>query len=284
MWKAILGGIGLGVLAVVFVVVLVIVAAIGGVAWFFLDPAPLLYYDARPAYVDDPGLEATGYKTLNSTDFTLGYAPITGGKEVQMRTWTTVYVSGVEGPERDAVSGNTSGNASVDIANASVVTVFSMSSLGLGPVHLNPLVYATDPGLLNESGILLDQAETYLPSNVTNVTDVSIRSERRITMLGQETGMTTLDGTLELSNETTIDVRLYVARVVHEGELVIAFGIAPQNRDVADHNFGTLVYNLRQAEWGERGPEGEFDIPELDPDFSEFNESTGAPAIPRAGR
>jgi hypothetical protein len=281
-WKVVLGGLGLGALGVVLVVVLVIAAAIGGIWWFVTDDAPLMYYDARPAVVDENALASAGYTAVNDTAFNATYQPVPFvGRDVRVRTWVTVYASGIalpNGTVAPAASGTVSGNAtarnatgipdsgttantSVDLANVSLVTVFSMSALKLGPVAFNPVVYATDPGLLDTSGVLIDRAETYLPRNVTDVSDVDVRSNRDVTMLGKETEMTTLSGELQFADGSgstdaatpagpeSIAVRFYVARVVHEGELVVVFGVAPPNGD-SEAAFATLVEGVRMGEWG----------------------------------
>jgi hypothetical protein len=255
-WKLLAGGVGLGALLVVFLVVAVVIAAIGGIWWFVSDDSPLVYYDARPATVDEAGLAQTDYLAVNDTAFNLSYSPVPFvGRDVRVRSWVTVYAKGVT-PE--SVSGRGASAADVDAsvgsiagANTSLVTVFSMSALELGPVAFNPVVYASDPGLLNESGVLVERAENWLPSNVTDVTNVDLRSSRPVRMLGQETQLTTFTGELVLSNDSRVDVRLYLARVVHEGELVIVFGIAPQSEDDRDE-FATLVENVRMGEWGTR--------------------------------
>jgi len=284
-WKVVLGGLGLGIVGVVLVVVAVIVAAIGGIWWFVTDDAPLMSYDARPAVVDETTLAETEYRAINDTAFNVSYQPVPFvGRDVRVRTWVTVYASGVTlpngsvapadtgaelgaGPGSDAAAtrnatalpANATAGGSVDIANVSLVTVFSMSALQLGPVAFNPVVYATDPGLLDTSGVLLARAETYLPRNVTDVSNVDVRSNRDVTMLGTETEMTTLSGELNFADGESADastpagpesiaVRFYVARVVHEGELVVVFGVAPVNQD-SEASFARLVEGVRMGEW-----------------------------------
>jgi hypothetical protein len=79
-------------------------------------------------------------------------------------------------------------------------------------------------------------------------------------MLGKETEMTTLSGELQFADgggssdaatatPDSIAVRFYVARVVHEGELVVVFGVAPlnQNNEAA---VAALVEGVRMGEWG----------------------------------
>ena len=279
-WKVVLGGLGLGVVAVVLLVVLVIAAAIGGVWWFVTDDAPLMYYDARPAVVGEDELATAGYTAVNDTAFNATYQPVPFvGRDVRVRTWVTVYASGIALPNgtvapaaagpgsgdatarNEAVQASATANASVDLANVSLVTVFSMSALKVGPVAFNPVVYATDPGLLDSSGVLIDRAETYLPRNVTDVSNVDVGSNREVTMLGKETEMTTLSGELQFADgsESTdaatpagpdsVAVRFYVARVVHEGELVVVFGVAPLNQD-NEAAFAGLVEGVRMGEWG----------------------------------
>lgn len=225
--------------------------------------APLLYYDARPAYVTDEGLAETDYRAVNTTDGNASFEPVPL-VEIQARTWVSLYATGIGGSlpadsgddppgDGDGPPGNDTPTA--DVGNASVVAVVSMSALKLGPISANPLVYASDPRVLGASGLLIKEVETYLPENVTEVTDLSIRNERSMTMLDQETTLTTFNGTLVLSDESTVDVRLYLTRVVKDGELVVVFGIAPASADGAEEQFVTVAENVRLVEWGEGPPE-----------------------------
>lgn len=233
---------GTGARPTLSVVVAVLLFTSGFGAFFH---SPLLYYDARPAYVAEEGLSATDYRAVNTTDVNHSFKPFPL-VEIQARTWVSLYASGgvAEGE-----------NESIDLANSSVAGVFSMSAMQLGPISANPLVYASDPRVLDASGILIAEVQKYLPRNVTEVTDLSVESEQSVTMLDRETTMTTLNGTLVLSNESTIDVRLYLARVVRDGELVVAFGIAPASKVDARESFVTLAENVRLVEWGEGPPE-----------------------------
>jgi hypothetical protein len=129
-----------------------------------------------------------------------------------------------------------------------------MSSLELGPVAFNPLVYASDPGVLDQSGFFIDQGESYLPANVTNVTDLSVQSDRPVTMLGKDTQMTRLSGSLTVSPDAEpVNVTVYVARVTHGGNLVMMVGIAPVSGDVSDE-FVTLAGSVRHWEADEGRP------------------------------
>jgi hypothetical protein len=272
-WKVVVGGLGLGVGGVVLVVLVLVVAAVGGIWWFVTDDSPLLYYDARPAVVDDVALAETGYVAVNDTAFNLSYAVIPFvGRDVRVRSWVSVYASGVDlsnastggGGDTDFDADASRGGGSdpmapppappmVGVGNVSFVTVFSLSALQAGPVALNPVVYATDPGLLDESGVLLDRAETYLPRDVTDVTNVDVESSRNVRLLGRETEMTTFTGALALEGAAgepvAVDVQFYLARTVRNGELVVVLGVTPR-RGGDEAAFATLVEHVRMGEWG----------------------------------
>ncbi|MFC6976852.1 DUF6517 family protein [Halomicroarcula sp. GCM10025709] len=243
-------------IAVVVGFVLVVAAVIGG-AWLFVtDDSPLLFYDARPATVEEPARSEAGYTPVNTTSFNVSYRPVPGiARNVSLRVWASTYVSGVSAAtDQPPAATSASGDTTVDVANASVVTVFSMSSLELGPVAFNPLVYASDPGVLNQSGFLVDQGEAYLPSNVTNVTDLTVRSDRPVRMLGQDTQLTRLGGSVAVSpTSDPVNVTVYVARVTHEGNVVIVVGVAPISGDTGEE-FATLVEGVRHWERGAGTP------------------------------
>lgn len=283
-WKHVAAALGLGAGTAVVLALVLVVAAVAGVWLFVTDDAPLMYYDARPAAVGEEALAESGYAAVNDTAFNVSYSPIPlVGRDVRVRTWATVYASGVTLPNGSVApappSGNataapanatgnnaptgvsadppnaTAANASVDVGNASLVTVFSMSALKLGPAAFNPVVYAADPGLLDTSGVLIDRAETYLPRNVSRVSNVDVRSSRGVTMLGKETEMTTLTGELYFADGTgstasgpdSLAVEFYVARAVHRGELVVVFGVAPPGGD-SEAAFATLVEGVRMGD------------------------------------
>lgn len=245
------------VLGVVGVVCLLVLAVLVGGWLFITDDSRLLYYDSQPATVEESAVTQAGYTTVNTTEFNVSYRPVpVVARNVSLRVWASVYVGGVTTDGRPAQNLSEGGNVSVDVANTSAVTVFSMSSLELGPVAFNPLVYASDPGILNRSGLLIDQGETYLPRNVTNVTDLSVQSDRPVEMLGQETEMTTLSGTLRPTPESDpVNVTVYLARVTHEGDLVLAMGVAPVSGDTAGE-FETLVEGVRHPDASARRSTG----------------------------
>lgn len=292
-WKKLLaggflGGVSLFAVGVVLVVLVVLVATVGGFWWLFLDDNPQLYYDARPAEVNDARLSGSGYERVGNTAFNVSVTPIPRSvKGVHLRTWATLYAKGPALSSEDP-GGEQGPDQSVDPADGSVVAVFSTSALQVGPVAFNPLVYASDPGLLDDSGVLIEKLEDYLPANVSEVTDVDVESSRDVEMLGQETQMTTFSGTLVLEEGSEIRVRMYLARAVEDGELVIAMGIAPADGRSADE-FAGLVRAIEMGDWDaepdwkppdpEEGPAGPGDSPSGDsPDrsFAASSVSRGA--------
>lgn len=278
MASKLLAGASLAVVIVVFVALVVTVATIGGLLWFFIDDDPLLYYDARPATVDGGTLEATGYERVNDTAFETEWNPIPMGKGIAVRTWSTLYVKPPPGyAGDDGGSGPGTVNGSFDPANVSMVALFSTSSLELGPVAFQPLVYASDPGLLDASGALIDRFETWLPSEVSEVTGVDVESSREATMLGTDTNITTFTGELVLDSRDTagpgtVEVRMYLARAVVDGELVIALGVGPPNEQTTDE-FETLVDGVEMGEWGAEPGTGATELGDRG------DESPGRPAV-----
>ncbi len=255
MASKLLAGVSLAVVVVVFVVLVVAAAVVGGFLWFFIDDDPLLYYDARPATVDGGTLETTGYERVNDTAFETEWKPIPMGKGIAVRTWSTLYVKPPPGYSgADGGSGPASVDGAFDPTNVSMVAVFSTSALQLGPVAFHPLVYASDPGLLDASGALIDRFETWLPSEVSEVTGLDIESSREATMLGTDTDVTTFTGELVLDGQDaggpgTVEVRMYLARAVVDGELVIALGVGPPSERTTDE-FERLIEGVEMGEWG----------------------------------
>jgi hypothetical protein len=87
-------------------------------------------------------------------------------------------------------------------------------------------------------------------------------------MLGQETKMTTFSETLILEADSEVRVRMYLARAVRDGELVIAMGIAPADERSADE-FAGLVRGIEMGDW-----DAEPDWTPPDPDEAPGNDGT----------
>jgi hypothetical protein len=254
MTSKLLAGVGLAAVLVIVVVLMVTLAAIGGLVWFFIDDDPLLHYDARPATVDDGTLKATGYERVNATDFEMEFTPIPRGKGIAVRTWATLYVKLPPGVENDGGTAHGSSPDSFDPSTVSMAALFSTSALKVGPVAFNPLVYAAHPGLLDASGELIDRFETWLPKEVTEVTGVDVESSRQVSMLDTDSELSTFTGELVMRNESTgeaeaVEVRMYLARAVVDGELVIALGVGAPDNETAEE-FATLVEGVEMAAWG----------------------------------
>lgn len=239
----------LGTLVVVAVVV--VAGCVGGVVWVAVDDSPLVTYGASPAAVDDGGLERTGYREVHSTDVYLNQslAPlILVDRDVSLRTWVSVYAKGVDLPEGGSgggdgnPAGRSPGNTTLDPAEGSVVTLFSMSAMELGPVAANPLVHGTSPELLGGSGVVVDYLEGWVPGEFT---DVTVESTDRVRMLDRDTRATELSATVTgADGGTGANVTLYLARVTHEGDLVILLGVYPASTPDTAGEFRTLVEHV----------------------------------------
>lgn len=248
------GRIVLGTLALVAFVV--VAGCVGGTAWFVLDDSPLVTYGASPATVDEEGLDATGYREVNSTRITVdqSLAPlILIDRDVRLRTWVSVYARGVDLPANGTDGGGGSapdggqvdrsaGNPTLDPSEASVVTAFSMSSMEAGPVAFNPVVHATSPALVGESGVVIDYLEGWVPGNFT---DVTVENSDRVRMLDRNTSVTTLSATVtDGGGGTAANVSIHLTRVTHEGNLVILVGVYPESRPDTGTEFRTLVEHV----------------------------------------
>lgn len=275
-WKLL----GAGTLVAIVLVALVVVAAIGGMVWILIDGKPLVRYDASPATVPDAGQQASGYRLVNATAFDVAPLPWPIVRdELRVRVYLSVYLGGVDpsiptgipqagepgsATGSPSTGGSGSGGAGVgdtggagaateplpdvstiDAGNVSIAMVMTSSAMQLGPVAFNPVVYASDPGVLEYSGLVVDALERR--ANWT-VTDVRIRSTARVSMPGRETEMTEFRGTMtsEGSGEEA-RVTVHLARVVHEGDLVIAVAVSPDPA-TAEARFVAFLDHLDHGE------------------------------------
>jgi hypothetical protein len=245
---------------------------------------PLLVYGATPADVDPSVIRTADYAELDRTKFSVDRSSVPGvpvDTRIGLRGHLVVYVGGVD-VDADAVSRLRAANAAlerarraagdpeaattptsndtapeapfdvddVDPANASVVGVTSVSALQVGPVPFNPLVTASDPRLLGSSGYLIDYVEALVGANVT---DLSVTNGAPVEMLGHDAQVMTLRGRVFDPDGRSVEVSVFVSRVVDDGDLVTVFGVAPRSTDGAAERFRTLVEHVRHDETVPRG-------------------------------
>jgi hypothetical protein len=207
--------------------------------------------ESAPVEVSPAGLTATGYAELNRTDV-LVRPPlplVPHDRTVQVRAWVAVYGTGFpdapDGASSTAADSVPRPVAAGDSEDAAVVTVASVSALEAGPVALNPLVYATDPRLLSSVGPLVEFAEFWLAGDLV---DLTVEESEQIRVLGRETSVSRLGGRLVAPTGESVDVRLSLVSVVHDGDLVVAVGVFPNGSDEDDAAMQTLVAHLRHGE------------------------------------
>nr|WP_231751360.1 DUF6517 family protein [Halogeometricum sp. CBA1124] len=96
---------------------------------------------------------------------------------------------------------------------------------------VNPLRGATDPNAVRAGLALAGRARTL--GGVENVTDLREQSVRNVTFLGTTAPLTTYAGVVE-TDAGRADVRVHVASVEHEGDVVVAVSVHPATMDERD--------------------------------------------------
>lgn len=206
--------------------------------------------ESAPAEIDPAALEAAQYVEVNRTSPVVTPRLPIVGESVSVRTWVVTYASvegmatgALGGPPRDGPSGDTpsfdapqndaasaSRGAGLEAENVSVVVLVSTSAVEVGPIALNPVAYAADPALLERTNVLVEVVAPLLPGEVA---DLSVEGSEPVTMLGSETTVTTLSGRVVSPEGESSTVSIAVTRVIHGGDVVVAVGLSPGNRDDA---------------------------------------------------
>ncbi|ELZ91672.1 hypothetical protein C440_15199 [Haloferax mucosum ATCC BAA-1512] len=186
-------------------------------------------FSADPATIPPTAYESHGYVYGNSTviplSYEVGVGPAT--RTVGVETW---------------VSGYSKTTADGDI---SALAVVSSPDATVAGQSVNPLSNVGNRELVRTGLDLLADAQAL--GNVSEVNGVREVGARNVTMLGAETELVTYAGTVEVepgemtvdgeplaSDGGTADVRIHVATVEHESDIVVVIAVHGAGMDETD--------------------------------------------------
>ncbi|GAB3410869.1 hypothetical protein GCM10027435_01890 [Haloparvum alkalitolerans] len=158
-------------------------------------------FESSPASVPDGALSEAGYEPMEPEPFTINESVEVAGvsADVTATSWTATYPSS----ERQA---------SLTVASTPDATIAGQS--------VNPVVRLSNEELVQR---VLDRAGD---SANLNASDVEVVGSETRTVLGTETEVTTFATTTQVNGED-VPLRIHLATVAHEGDVVVLVGLHP---------------------------------------------------------
>ncbi len=158
-------------------------------------------FESSPADVPEDALADAGYEDAEPEPFTINESIEVAGvsADVTATSWTATYPN----PDRQS---------SLVVASTPDATVAGQS--------VNPVVRLSNEELLQR---VLSQAEQ---AGGPNASDVEVVGSETRTVLGAETEVTTFATTTQVEGED-VPLRVHLATVAHEGDVVVLVGVHP---------------------------------------------------------
>lgn len=171
----------------------------------------LVEYAASPASIPDAALEPRGYAHTNTTQLPLTYR--VGGasfsRDLTVQTWVSGYVQTTEN-------------------ETSVLVLHSSPDVGVANRSVNPASQLSNREVV---GFVLERVvDLQALGGLENVSELSERGVRNVTVLGTPTQMASYAGTAEVDGQRA-GVVVNVAVVEHEGDVVVAVGVHSESVD-----------------------------------------------------
>lgn len=152
------------------------------------------------------------------------------GNETRVPFRIPVGVGGVGGEV--TVTGHLAGHSRTVAADrTAVLLLVTTPDVRVAGASVNPLRGAADPNVVRTGLELAGRARSL--GGVENVTDLREQSVRNVTFLGTTTPLSTYAGVVE-TDAGRADVRVHVASVEHEGDVVVAVSVHPASMDERD--------------------------------------------------
>lgn len=168
--------------------------------------------DAGAASVPTAAYEREGYVAGNETSVPLRFP---------------VGVAGVGGEV--AVTSHVAGYSRTTAENETAAfLLLTTPNARVGGVSVNPLRGATDPTLVRTALEFVGTARTL--GNVENVTDLRELGSEEVELLNETTELTTYAGVVDTATGRA-DVRVHVAVVEYEEDVVLALSVHPASMD-----------------------------------------------------
>lgn len=161
-----------------------------------------LEFTASTATVSDDARQAAQYEPVGVETQTINRTVEALGQER-----TVVATNRIATYERDLVVASTEAMGRV--------TVVSTPQMSVGGQSVNP-VGSMGPRELLET----------IAAGQTDLSNVALRDNRTVTVLGEDATVSVFDGTTEYAGQA-VDVTLHLVRVAHEGDYVIGVAVHP---------------------------------------------------------
>ncbi|MEF8827876.1 MAG: DUF6517 family protein [Haloarcula sp.] len=168
-------------------------------------------FEASPATVSDSTLDATGYELQNATQVNVTRDVTVAGQDRTIRLVTE--------RRQYTRSGTVFG---VDVVELSRFVVVSMPSATVGGQTLNPAADWANRRVLDA-----------VRGQTRGVDDVEPVGNRTVRVLGEDRRVSEFTGTTQVAGQS-LDVRLHLVSFEHEGDVIIAVAVHPENADEAD--------------------------------------------------
>jgi len=171
-------------------------------------------------------------------------------REIVLRTWQAVYTRTEIANEtalNETIANETAANESFQNESAareelaeegavsgSLVTVVSTPDAQVLGQSVSPLARLSNEQLIETFGSQAGGAAE----------DLAVVDRTNLTMLGTETELTIFEGSGRSGEGGNVESRFYVAKVPHEGDVVILVGIHPQGMTEERERIETAVGNI----------------------------------------
>jgi hypothetical protein len=179
-------------------------------------------FSASKATPGDQALEATGYEEANVSKSTISrtFSVADQSKDVEVTNWIATYERTVSIPGAGE-------------QRAAVFSTFSTPQVEVLGQTFNPIDDYSNEDLARQA------QDQYGSLSIGNSV-----GERQVTVLNQSTTVTTFEGQASLQAGQSVDVYIEVTRVKHEGDIVVAVAIYPQQLDGEQQRVNTLLAGL----------------------------------------
>lgn len=180
-------------------------------------------FSASKATPGDQALQETGYEESNVSKTTISrtFSVADQSKEVEVTNWIAMY-------ER------TVSIAGIGEQRAAVFSTFSTPEVEVLGKTFNPIDDYSDQDLARQS------QQQYGGLSIGDTV-----GERAVTVLNQSTTVTKFEGQASLQGGQSVDVYVHITKVKHEGDIVVAVAIYPQQLDGEQQRVDTLLTGLQ---------------------------------------
>ncbi|MFB6269375.1 MAG: DUF6517 family protein [Halobacterium sp.] len=179
-------------------------------------------FSASKATVQDSALDQTGYEevAVNKSEVSREFSAAGQSKNVSVTNWVAMYERSVSVP-------------ALGEQRAAVFGAFASPEVEVLGQTFNPIDHYSEKELAE----LAQQQYSSLDIGQSVGT-------RSVTVLNASTNVTKFEGTATLGGGQSVDVYVHVTKVEHDGDIIVAVAIHPQQLDGEQERIDTLLRNL----------------------------------------